>query len=67
MSMMIRRGIARAAEAAPAITYVKKEVMDEVRSMPYMKLKAEAKKAGINTEGMKAAEIRDALIAKLGV
>lgn len=68
MSMMIRRGKARAAEAVPVISYVTEvsKIAKEVKAMPFMKLKAEAKKAGIEVEGKKANEIRDALIAKLG-
>ena len=77
MSMMIRRGKARAAKAVPTISYtpvekpVEKPVdndfltKEEVEKMPYFGLKALAQKHGIDTEGKKAAKLKAEVIEKL--
>lgn len=80
MSMMIRRGVARAAKAAPVITYekpveepVEKRVLtdlvtkQEVEKMPYFGLKSLASKHGIETDGKKAAELKAEIIEKLNL
>ena len=82
MSMMIRRGVARAAKAAPVITYEKEKPVEEptekpvltdlitkadVEKMPYFGLKSFAAKNGIDTDGKKAAELKAEIIEKLNL
>ena len=81
MSMMIRRGVARAAKAAPVITYEEKPVKEsaekpvltdlvtkaDVEKMPYFGLKSLATKNGISTDGKKAAELKAEIIEKLNL
>jgi hypothetical protein len=82
MSMMIRRGVARAAKAAPVITYVEEKPVEksaekpvltdlvtkaDVEKMPYFGLKSLATKNGIDTDGKKAAELKAEIIEKLNL
>lgn len=82
MSMMIRRGVARVAKAAPVITYVEEKPVKEsadkpvltdlvtkadVEKMPYFGLKSLATKNGISTDGKKAAELKAEIIEKLNL
>lgn len=71
MSMMIRRGVTRAAKAAPVISYdVPEKKIDlvtkaEIEKMPYFGLKSVAEKNGIETNGKKTTELRALIIEKL--
>ena len=77
MSMMIRRGRARAAKAVPVISYAvereEKPVLtdliskSDVEKMPYLSLKACATKHGIEADGKKAVELRAEIIEKLNL
>ena len=77
MSMMIRRGKARAANAVPVISYAvereEKPVLtdliskSDVEKMPFFSLVSFAKKHGIDTEKKKAAELRAEVIEKLNL
>lgn len=77
MSMMIRRGRARAAKAVPVISYAvereEKPVLtdliskSDVEKMPYFSLKAFATKHGIEADGKKAVELRAEIIEKLNL
>lgn len=76
MSMMIRRGIARAAKAVPVISYVKEEekpvltdliTKAEIEKMPYFSLKSLATKHGIEANGKKAADLKEEIIEKLNL
>lgn len=79
MSMMIRRGLTRAAKAAPVVSYVEPKAepkveraeqtvsRKEIESMPYFSLKSLATKNGIEVADKKTAELREALIEKLGL
>lgn len=77
MSMMIRRGKARAAEAVPVISYedVKEEKpvftdlvsKTEVEKMKYFALKSLATKHGINVDGKNTAELKKEIIEKLNL
>ena len=78
--MMIRRGITRAAKAVPVVSYVEPKTepkvepkaeqtvsRKEIESMPYFSLKSLATKNGIEVAEKKTAELREALIEKLGL
>ncbi len=79
MSMMIRRGKARAAKAVPVISYVEEKPVVEkpvltdlvtkadVEKMPYFGLKSLAAKNGIDTNGKKSAELKAEIIEKLNL
>lgn len=73
MGMMIRRGKARAAKAAPVISYdVPEKKIDlvtrsEIEKMPYFGLKSVATKNGIEVAGKKTAELRALIIEKLNL
>ena len=84
MSMMIRRGLTRAARAVPVVSYVEPKAepkaeakaepkaeqtvsRKEIESMPYFSLKSLATKNGIEVAEKKTAELREALIEKLGL
>ena len=75
MSMMIRRGRARAAKAVPVISYAvegKPVLTDlisksDVEKMQFFSLKSFAKKQGIETDGKKAAELRAEVIERLNL
>lgn len=77
MSMMIRRGKARAAEAVPVISYVdvkeEKPVFTdlvsktEVEKMKYFALKSLAVKHEIDVDGKNTAELKKEIIEKLNL
>ena len=80
MSLMIRRAKARAAKAVPVVSYVEPKAepkvepkaeqtvsRKEIESMPYFSLKSLATKNGIEVADKKTAELREALIEKLGL
>ena len=80
MSMMIRRGKARAAKAVPVISYmeevekpVEKPVLTdlitkaEVEKMKYFALKSLAAKNGIDPSGKNTAELKAEIIDKLNL
>ena len=73
MGMMIRRGKARAAMAAPVISYdVPEKKIDlvtrsEIEKMPYFGLKSVATKNGIDVKDKKTAELRALIIEKLNL
>lgn len=82
MSMMIRRGVARVAKAAPVITYgeesVEKPVEEkpvltdlitkaEVEKMKYFGLKSLAAKHGIDATGKNTADLKAAIIETLNL
>lgn len=77
MSMMIRRGKARAAEAVPVISYVdvkeEKPVFTdlvsrkEVEKMKYFALKSLAAKHEIDVDGKNTAELKKEIIEKLNL
>lgn len=80
MSMMIRRGVTRAAKAVPVISYVEevekpveKPVLTdlitkaEVEKMKYFGLKSLAAKNGIDSSGMNTADLKAAIIEKLNL
>ena len=72
MSMMIRRGKARAAKAVPVISYEKpvepeKPKTVSVDEMSYEEVKNLAQQNGIKVYGKKTADLKEEVAEKLGL